>query len=82
MSAMLRILKQTLFALILIVGASLATFAQNSNDNKNPPPKEVKPLVPVTPKEKPTPTPTPSEKPKKPLAEISGNGQTIILIVA
>ena len=81
MSALLRILKQTLFALILIVGASLATFAQN-NDNKNPPPKEVRPLVPVTPKEKPTPTPTPTEKPKKPSAEISGNGQTITLIIA
>ena len=76
MSAMLRILKQTLFALILIVGASLATFAQNSNDNKNPPPKDRQPVIPVREKEKetPKPTPTPTEKPKKPSAEISGNG--------
>ena len=82
MSVMLRILRQTLFALILIVGASLATFSQ-SNDNRNPPPKNEKPpVVPVVPKQTPTPTPAPTEKPKKPSSEISGNLQTITLIIA
>ena len=84
---MLRILRQTLFALIFIVGASLATFAQN-NDNKNtkPPDKKETPVVPVTPK-KDQPKENPpsndnSNKPKKPASEISGNLQTITLIIA
>jgi hypothetical protein len=87
MSAMLKIFRQTLFALILIIGASLATFAQ-SNDNKNtkPPDKKEVPVVPVQPKEKPPKENSPnndnSNKPKKPSAELSGNLQTITLIIA
>jgi hypothetical protein len=81
MLAVKKILKYTLLTLVFIVGASLATFAQ-SNDGKNPPPKVDRPLVPVKPKETPTPTPTPTEKPKKPVAEIAGNMQSITLFIA
>ena len=72
MLAVKKLLKQTLFTLILIVGASFAVFAQGSDA----PPKERVPVVPVKPKETPKPTPTP----KKPTAEISGNVQKFTFI--
>ena len=69
------ILRQTLFTIVLISGASLAASAQS-----NPPPKENKPVVPVVPKSTPKPTPAPS-KPNKPSAELSGDLRRITLII-
>ena len=66
MSVMIKMLKNLLFTIILLVGCSLAAFGQ-SNDQT--PPKEKPPVVPIKPKETPKPTPKPT--PKKPESEIS-----------
>lgn len=67
MSAEMKMLKNLLFTLILLVGCSFAAFGQS-----NPPPKENPPVVPVKPKETPKPAPKPTPKPN---SEIIGSGR-------
>lgn len=76
--AVKNILRQTLFTIFLIGGASLATFAQS---NDNPPPKETKPVIPVKPKETPKPTPTPN-KPRNTSAELSADLRRITITIS
>lgn len=81
MLAVMKMLKKSLFTIILLVGCSLVAFGQ-SNDKKNPPPKSGdKPVVPVEPKKNPPPTPKPTPTPKKPnsqLIDIGAVGQVLI----
>ena len=78
MFAVMKMLKKTLFTLILLVGCSLVAFGQ-SNDKKDPPPKSGKgPVVPVKPKETPTPKPNPT--PKKPDTNLIGEILNQVLI--
>ncbi len=59
-------LKQILLAIALVAGISMTASAQNS-DNKNRPPKEKPPVVPVVPKERPKDDkPKNNDKDKKP----------------
>lgn len=79
MLAVMKMLKKSLFTLILLVGCSLVAFGQ-SNDKKDPPPKSGKgPVVPVQPK-KPQPTPTPTPTPKKPNTNLIGEIFNQVLI--
>lgn len=75
MLAMVRMLRNFLFIMILMVGCSLAGFGQNNDNHNDPPPKkENPPTVKVGDKntEKPKDPPkNDSNKPKKPNNEMS-----------
>ena len=58
-------LKHILLAIALVAGISLTASAQN-NDNKNRPPKEKPPVVPVEPKKPKEDKPKNNDKGKKP----------------
>ncbi len=71
----MKMLKNLLFTIILMVGCSLVAFGQ-SNDNRNPPPKEgEKPKIKIVPKnddktkDSPKNTNPDYDKPKKPETE-------------
>jgi hypothetical protein len=60
----MKLVKQILFALIMVVGLSVASMAQKGGDDKkNPPPKEKPPVINPG---KGNPQPRETPKPKKP----------------
>jgi hypothetical protein len=80
MSAAMKMLKNLLFAMVLLVGCSLVAFGQSNDDKKNPPPKDNPPTVKIGDKnnDKPKDSPkTDSDKPKKPNRELSGELQVV-----
>ena len=74
MLAVMKMLKNLLFTLILLVGCSLVAFGQSNDNRGNPPPKKDPPVVPVEPKKTPAPTPKPQKPPKKPESQLIGGG--------
>lgn len=76
MLAVMKMLKNFLFTLILLVGCSLAAFGQSNDNRGNPPPKKDPPVVTPKPKETPKPTPKPDRPPKKPESELIGGGES------
>ena len=63
----MKLAKHILFALIMVVGLSVATMAQKGGDGQKPPPKEKPPVI--DPGKKPPPQNPPKgggDKPKKP----------------
>ncbi len=56
-----------MLGLMMIAGLSLGVFAQKTDDQKKPPPKDPKETPKVEPREKPAPRPpSDDKKPKKP----------------
>lgn len=61
----MKVFKKLLFATAMVVGLSVAAFAQK-DDQKKPPPKENPPVVTPQPKDPPPKPPSDDKKPKKP----------------
>ncbi len=82
---MMKMLKNLLFTIILLIGCSFVAFGQKNDDKKNPPPKENQPKIKIVPKGTPTPppnnNPTQGDKPKKPEGEISVSLQAGVMIL-
>lgn len=64
---MIRKLRHILLGVVLVAGLSAVSFAQRSDDQKKPPPKDPKETPKVEPRpDKPPPRPPRDNRPKKP----------------
>lgn len=80
----MKLIKQILFSSIIMICASMATFAQKQDDKKPPPKQDPPPKVIVKDKDKPRedrPKNDNSNRPRRPDGEMSGIFQLIKPII-